>query len=104
MSEAAVLMQYDVNRKSTGVAYLLWFFLGGFGAHRFYLGRGGSGAAILIITLVSMLLTVVLVGFVTIWISAVWVFIDLFLIPGWVYEHNSGLAARLNHPSKAFPS
>src|SRR3546814_13644655 len=26
-----------------GLAYLLWFFLGTFGAHRFYLKRTGSG-------------------------------------------------------------
>src|SRR5690349_1865524 len=25
--------------KSTGLAYVLWFFLGGLGMHRFYLGR-----------------------------------------------------------------
>lgn len=30
--------------KSTGVAYLLWFFFGGIGAHKFYLGRPGVGA------------------------------------------------------------
>jgi len=29
--------------KSKGVAYLLWFFLGFFSAHRFYLGKIGSG-------------------------------------------------------------
>jgi hypothetical protein len=29
--------------KSTGVAYALWFFLGIFGAHRFYLRHPGSG-------------------------------------------------------------
>jgi len=29
--------------KSKGVAYLLWFFLGIFSAHRFYLGKFGSG-------------------------------------------------------------
>jgi TM2 domain-containing membrane protein YozV len=27
-----------VKPKSLGVAFLLWFFLGAFGAHRFYLG------------------------------------------------------------------
>ena len=36
---------YDANRKSAGVAYLLCIFLGGVGAHRFYLGRSGTGAA-----------------------------------------------------------
>lgn len=29
--------------KSKTVAYLLWFFLGGLSAHRFYLGKIGSG-------------------------------------------------------------
>jgi TM2 domain-containing membrane protein YozV len=30
-------------RKDVGVAYLLWFFLGAVGAHKFYLGRIGMG-------------------------------------------------------------
>lgn len=34
-----------VGDKSTGVAYLLWFFLGALGAHKFYLGRIGMGIA-----------------------------------------------------------
>lgn len=29
--------------KSKGVAYLLWFFLGVFGAHKFYLNKVGVG-------------------------------------------------------------
>ncbi len=29
--------------KSKGIAYLLWFFLGVFSAHRFYLGKIGTG-------------------------------------------------------------
>jgi TM2 domain-containing membrane protein YozV len=33
----------SVPTKSTGVAYLLWFFFGGIGAHKFYLGRPGVG-------------------------------------------------------------
>jgi TM2 domain-containing membrane protein YozV len=32
-----------VSIKSKGVAYLLWFFLGIFGAHRFYLEKIGTG-------------------------------------------------------------
>ena len=58
MSEAARLMQYDANKKSAVVAYLLWFFIGMLGAHRFYLGLPGSGAAILIITILSLLFLV----------------------------------------------
>ena len=44
MSDTVVLMQYDANKKSAVVAYLLWFFLGMLGAHRFYLSQPGTGA------------------------------------------------------------
>ncbi|MFV0554613.1 MAG: NINE protein [Mangrovibacterium sp.] len=29
--------------KSKGIAYLLWFFLGAFSIHRFYVGKVGTG-------------------------------------------------------------
>jgi TM2 domain-containing membrane protein YozV len=31
--------QVSIAMKSTGIAYLLWLFFGGIGAHKFYLGR-----------------------------------------------------------------
>ena len=62
--------------KSTVVAYLLWFFLGGLGIHRFYLGRPISG--------IFYLLTVG--GFVIGWI------IDLFLVPGMVRQENAKMS------------
>ena len=96
MSETARLMRYDANKKSAAVAYVFWFFLGAFGAHRFYLGATGSGAALLIVTLASFLLMVLAVGFLTIWISAVWVFVDLVLIPGIARKHNNYLAVQLS--------
>lgn len=34
---------YAVPQKSLGIAYLLWFFLGIFGVHQFYLGKVGRG-------------------------------------------------------------
>ena len=36
-------VQLSAPTKSTGVAYVLWFFFGGIGAHKFYLGRPGIG-------------------------------------------------------------
>ena len=41
--ETANLTAYEDKRKSTGVAYLLWFFLGLFGAHRLYASAGKTG-------------------------------------------------------------
>ncbi|MCB0157849.1 MAG: TM2 domain-containing protein [Caldilineaceae bacterium] len=94
-TETRKLMQFEANKKSVGVAYLLWAFFGGFGAHRFYLGRSGSGAVILILTIVSLLLALVGIGFITGIIPAIWVFVDLFLIPGMARSYNSELANRL---------
>jgi TM2 domain-containing membrane protein YozV len=37
-------MLLDASLKKAPVAYALWFFLGGFGAHRFYLGALGGMA------------------------------------------------------------
>lgn len=89
------MLVYDANKKSTGVAYLLWFFLGMLGVHRFYLGRTGSGVAILLLTLLSGLLMLVGVGFITMAIPAIWVLIDVFLIPWMAHTYNTNLINRL---------
>ena len=57
---------------SVGVAYLLWFFLGVIGAHRFYVGKLGTG----------------LLYLVTGGLFGVGWFFDLFRIPGLVREAN----------------
>jgi TM2 domain-containing membrane protein YozV len=95
-TDAKKMMQFEANKKSTGVAYLLWLFFGMLGVHRFYLGSSGSGAAILILTLVSILLSFVGIGLVLIFIPMIWVFIDLFLIPGIAREYNNRLIGLIN--------
>ena len=37
-----------MEQKSKGVAYLLWFFLGALGAHKFYIGKVGMGVVYLL--------------------------------------------------------
>ena len=64
-----------MKEKSVLVTYLLWFFLGFFGVHKFYLGKTGWG--------VAYLLTGGL--FVVGWV------IDIFLIPGQVALYNERL-------------
>ena len=59
--------------KSKGVAYLLWFFLGFFSAHRFYLGKTGSA--------ILYLLTGQIFGI-------GWL-VDLFLLSGMVDQYNT---------------
>lgn len=96
MSDAGTMMRYDAMKKSPLIAYLLWWFLGMFGAHRFYTGQTGSAIAMLSITLCSFPLMFVLIGFVTFFIVAVWWLVDAFLIYGWVTEHNMQLASSLD--------
>lgn len=74
--------------KELSVAYLLLFFLGTFGAHRFYLGRNGTAIAMLSLTVVGVVTTMVLVGFLLLVAVAVWWFVDIFLTPGIVREEN----------------
>ena len=69
--------------KSTGVAFLLWFFLGGFGAHRMYCGRMGSGLGMLGLNIGSAVLSLILIGLVGYVALFVWWIVDAFLIKGW---------------------
>ena len=67
--------------KSVALAYVLLLLLGQFGAHRYYLGEKETATALLVITLISLVLMTVGIGFLTIWISFAWVIVDLFLVP-----------------------
>jgi TM2 domain-containing membrane protein YozV len=84
-NDARALMLFEANKKTALVAYLLWFFVGIFGGHNFYLKRTGVAVTqlILSITIVGMLITVF------------WVLVDAFLIPGWVRNQNNILATQL---------
>ena len=74
---------FEAHRKSTGAAYLLWFFLGGFGAHRFYLGRTATAVAQLLL---------LLFGWVPLffgWVAlGIWWLVDAFLIPDMIRIEN----------------
>ena len=47
------LAAYEARRRSTAVAYLLWFFLGLLGVHRFYAGETRSAVVMLLMQLVG---------------------------------------------------
>lgn len=95
MSDAAALMRFEANKKSILVGYLLWWLLGIFGGHRFYLGKSGSAIAMLLISLFSLPLMFVFIGFVTILITIIWALVDAFLIPGWIRDWNNRLVDAL---------
>ncbi|MCE6951557.1 TM2 domain-containing protein [Cereibacter sphaeroides] len=72
------------DKKSTLVAYLLWFFTGGLGGHRFYLGRTGSAVGMIALTVLGLLTSVIYVGLILLVIVGIWVLVDAFLIPGMI--------------------
>ncbi len=90
-------VQYDIEKKSLLVAYLLWFFLGYVGAHRFYLGKLISGLVMLVLSAVVLALTIVSFGlFGFLWfLMGLWWLIDALLIPGIVAGRNSRIADRV---------
>lgn len=68
------------EKPSALVAYALWFFLGYLGAHRFYLGRIGTGLMMLLLFGIGTLTAPILIGWVPLVILALWWVLDLVLI------------------------
>lgn len=82
------------SARSVGLAYLLWAFLGGFGVHRMYVGRVGSGfgqLALLIVSFVALFVYIGIIGFIAL---SIWWIADAFLIPGMIRAYDEKLAAR----------
>lgn len=96
-----ILIEQRVSNdaKSPVAAYFLCFFLGIFGAHRIYLGRTGSGIAMLALSLVGILLSFLILPLVLLLVTGVWAFIDLFLIGGIIREDKEALRQRLSSAS-----
>ena len=65
---------YNQTCKNKLIAYLLLVFIGGIGAHRFYLGLVGSGFCILALSIIGFLLPPVYIAVV------IWLIIDLFYV------------------------
>jgi TM2 domain-containing membrane protein YozV len=89
--------QYDIEKKSLLVAYVLWAFLGYVGAHRFYLGRPLSGLIMLALSGITLLITLISFGLLSfLWfIVGAWWLIDALLIPGIAASRNQRIADRV---------
>ncbi len=101
--------RYEARKRSMVLAYVAWFFLGVLGAHRLYLKRTRSGAALFALTATPWLLGFIagltaagdgtaLMAVVTflsiVWwvIVPLWLLVDAFLIPGMVESYNVAVA------------
>ncbi|WP_265506906.1 TM2 domain-containing protein, partial [Paracoccus rhizosphaerae] len=110
-TQQQILIEQRVTNdgKSAVIAYLLLVFLGAFGAHRFYLGKTGTGVAMLLLWIVGLLTLVLGVGLIALAAVGIWAFVDLFLIPGMIREDQERLRARLAfdmnlRPAPAIPA
>ncbi|MHC5194792.1 TM2 domain-containing protein [Pseudomonas frederiksbergensis] len=84
-SELLVEQKVANARKSTGLTYLLFFVLGAFGAHRFYLGKKESAIVMLGLGLVGCMFWQLMI------VSLIWCTVDGFLIPGFIRELDDNL-------------
>ena len=73
-----------IREKSLPVAYVLWFFAGAIGAHRFYLGAPVSGMIQLTLWIINigMLMSGQYIAVVGLFAAALWLLVDGFLILG----------------------
>lgn len=87
--DARELLLLESEVKSQGknmiVAYVLWYFLGGFGGHRFYMGKTGSAIA-------QLVLTITILGAL---VTFIWWIVDAFLLHTWVKDHNRQTEGRI---------
>ncbi len=93
--EAGRIMRFEAAKKSVLVAYLLWFFLGWLGLHRFYLGYMLSAVLMLALWVVGTVLSVVLIGYVILVVPVLWWAVDALLIPGMARAKNNEIIAEI---------
>nr|WP_120491616.1 TM2 domain-containing protein [Corynebacterium lactis] len=77
--------------KSKVAAILLCFFLGGIGAHNFYLGHSGRGIAQLLLTIFGWATAIIFVGFFLLAAVSIWVLVDfvMLIIGSGSYKYDS---------------
>jgi TM2 domain-containing membrane protein YozV len=76
------------NPKSTAVAYLLWFFLGSLGIHKFYVNKTGMGITYLALSIIGWATTMIFIGWALLAVVWIMLLVDLFTLAGQVRNAN----------------
>jgi len=88
MKDGDIITSAKGQHKSLPLAYLLWFVLGSFGAHRFYLRAARSASILFALTLIGALTFSTITGKMIYVVAALWLITDAFRIPGMARDAN----------------
>ncbi|UQS84875.1 TM2 domain-containing protein [Apilactobacillus apisilvae] len=77
--------QTNVSKANPIVAWILWWFLGNLGAHRFYLHRNYA-VLMLVLDVIGWLLAFIIIGFPILGAIFIWWIIDAFSMQEWLRE------------------
>lgn len=86
--------------KNTGIAYVLWFFLGLIGIHKFYVGKNGMGITYLLLFIIGWATTFIFIGWAFLIVLGILLFIDLFTLPSQVRIANDKAAVDIANFNK----
>ena len=99
LSDTSVVLRYQANKRSAGVAYVLWFIAGGLGAHRFYAGKPKTALLQVVMLIVALFSffneNLAVLGVILCSVLFLWEIIDLFLIPGMIRDSNNSLVTEM---------
>ncbi len=88
MTEHNFSISFGGQGKNMVVAYLLWFLMGTFGIHRFYLGKIGSGIFQLVLLAVGWITLPILFGVIPLLALGFWWLLDAYFVYKYVTEAN----------------
>lgn len=91
MVEQTVSVKMRVEGKNVVIAYLLWWFFGTFGGHRFYLGRIKSAVAQLLLFWLGVMTAFVIFGWILLFVWFTWWALDVYFTNQIVAEENKRL-------------
>lgn len=94
MGEQSVSIKMNMEGKNMLVAYLLWWFLGWAGIHRFYLGRVKSGIAQLLLFVLGWVTAIFVVGYILIIAWLIWWSLDAYFTYKIVEDENAKLGVQ----------
>ena len=89
------MIRFEAQKKSAGLAFVLCWLLGNFGAHRFYLNKPHAVTKLVIMLVSIPLIFLFCVGYIGIIAMSIWTIVDLFSISGWVKEYNTALLEQI---------